>query len=72
MPKIVCFKTKCADGKNYVGCALRGLSWKRAQYCEPPEIVSRDIDLVEIASPKGKIKTQFRTNEQDILDIEIR
>jgi hypothetical protein len=75
--KLVAFKTKCSvDGKEYIGIAPEGIieDVKREFYdvCEPPQIIARDVDIVEIVSPKGKMKTETRSNDNDILNVHIK
>ena len=75
--KLVAFRTKCsADGKEYIGIAPEGIidDVKRDFYdaCEPPQIIARNIDIIEIVSPKGKMKKDTRSNDNDILNVEIR
>lgn len=75
--KLVAFKTKCSvDGKEYIGIAPEGIieDVKREFYdvCEPPQIIARNVDIIEIVSPKGKMKKETRSNNNDILDVEVR
>lgn len=75
--KLVAFKTKCdTDGKEYIGIAPERIidDVKRdfSDVCESPQIIARDIDIIEIVSPKGKMKKDTRSNTNDILDIQIK
>jgi hypothetical protein len=73
--KLVVFKTKC-EGKEYIGIApgeiIDDVRRDFSDVCESPKTIARDIDIVEIVSPKGKMKKQKRSDGNDILDIEIR
>lgn len=76
--KLVVFKTKCGDidGKEYIGIApeeiIDDVRRDFSDVCESPKTIARGIDIIEIVSPKGKMKKDIRSDGNDILDIQIR
>lgn len=74
--KLVVFKTKCGkDGKEYIGIApgeiIDDVRRDFSDVCESPKTIATGIDIIEIVTPKGKMKKHTRSNGNDILDIEV-
>ena len=73
--KLIAFKTKC-EGKEYIGIApeeiIDDVMRDFSDVCESPKTIASGIDIIEIVSPKGKMKKYTRSNGNDILDVEIR
>ena len=78
MVKIGCFRaSNCdPDGMTYVICTPDSIiEDERRKYYDTCTSVSKSLvdgDMVEIVSPKGKLKSEKRSNDNEILDIEIK
>lgn len=70
---------RCRIDKNvekYLMCSppdmIDDVIHKASFHCDPPEKVIRGINVIEVTSPKGKIKKELKENDEDILNIEIK
>lgn len=74
--KLVAFQAMCGTEGKYIGIAPEEIieDVKRDFYdaCPHIEIIARDVDKIEIVSPKGRMKKDTRSNGNDILNVEIR